>query len=75
MNTLLAIVIMNCLALIPHLNPPSNKMEKLLQTTAIGYLSLPQPSRKAPRLSRLFVISSRDIVAMRTIRIIVADPG
>jgi len=47
MNTLLAIVIMNYLALIPHLNPPSNKMEKLLQTIAIGYLSLPQPSRQS----------------------------
>jgi len=39
MNTLLAIVIMNCLALIPHLKPPLNKMEKLLQTTTIGYLA------------------------------------
>lgn len=67
MNTLLAIVIMNCLALIPHLKLPLNKMEKLLQTTAIGYLPLLRPSRKAPHLDRLFVISSRDIVAMRTI--------
>jgi hypothetical protein len=39
MNTLLAIVIMNYLALIPHLKPPSSKMEKLLQKIAIGYLS------------------------------------
>jgi hypothetical protein len=46
MNTLWTIVVMNCLAFISHLIP-LNRFEKLMQMTAIGYLSLPQPSRQS----------------------------